>query len=444
MFIQDETGDPVWDRRFTVIRVWFPYFMLAVSLGLSLDPRINRPASGHTVLLIVALTVAVALWTYVMDTRQPVWDGHLRAKVGYFAVRWAITGALVYLNPWFGVFAFVGYIDSRRFSKPSYSFAGVVATAPLTAASNLGGFPKWSVGPVAAYVVITAFYIVLAGCFGLLARLGDVKSANRKLELDELGEANRKLQESLQENAGLHAQLVVQAREAGVLDERARMAREIHDTLAQGLTGIITQLEAAEQARGEPDQARSHLDLASRLARQSLTEARRSVQALRPRPLEVASLTDAVREMAQEWSATSRLPVSVESTGEERPLLPEIENALFRVAQEALGNVAAHAGARKVGVTLTYLDDLLLLDVRDDGIGFDPERPDPRPGRGFGLVTMRQRVQRVAGRLEIESAPGEGTALSAAVPAISAEAPEPEQPALERHLAPTAAAELSR
>jgi signal transduction histidine kinase len=233
-----------------------------------------------------------------------------------------------------------------------------------------------------------------------------------------------RLEAALEENAGLHAQLLTQAREAGVLDERQRIAREIHDTLAQGLTGIITQLEAAERGAGRPEQWRRHLDQAQALARDSLGEARRSVQALRPEPLEEATLPDALDELARRWSQTEAVELSFATTGEPRPLLAEVEATLFRVAQEALTNVAKHAGASKVGLTLSYTDQAVLLDVRDDGVGFAPRRRDGngrRDGHGFGLDGMRQRLRRVAGSLAVESAPGDGTAVSASVPAIPVE-----------------------
>ncbi len=104
-------------------------------------------------------------------------------------------------------------------------------------------------------------------------------------------------------------------------------------------------------------------------------------------------------------------------TGAAEPLLPEIEVALLRTAQEALANVAKHAGASRVGLTLSYMEDLVTLDVRDDGTGFAPEN---LTGEGFGLTVMRERVRRIAGRLAIESEPGAGTAVSACVPAILA------------------------
>jgi DNA-binding NarL/FixJ family response regulator/two-component sensor histidine kinase len=173
------------------------------------------------------------------------------------------------------------------------------------------------------------------------------------------------------------------------------MAREIHDTLAQGLTGIITQLQAAEQASQDPPERRRHFDAAVTLARESLTEARRSVHALRPEALEQARLGEALTGVARRWTERSGVPAQVTITGTVRPLPPEAESALLRTAQEALANVAKHAAATRVGVTLSYMDDEVVLDVRDDGRGFQPERAPgaPEPSAGFGLVAMRQRIE---------------------------------------------------
>ena len=115
------------------------------------------------------------------------------------------------------------------------------------------------------------------------------------------------------------------------------------------------------------------------------------------------------------------MPVEVVTTGDVQPLHPEVEVALLRTAQEALANVAKHANASRAGLTLSYMGDVVTLDVRDDGVGFDGARPEPTSaGSGFGLSAMRQRVNRVAGTLAIESEPGAGTAVSARVPAIVA------------------------
>ena len=124
-------------------------------------------------------------------------------------------------------------------------------------------------------------------------------------------QAVARLEAALEENAGLHAQLLTQAREAGVLDERQRMAREIHDTIAQGLTGIVTQLEAAEQARDRPEDWQRHVRNAIGLARESLSEARRSVEGSRPEYLETARLPEALAEVARQWSELNGIPVEV-------------------------------------------------------------------------------------------------------------------------------------
>jgi len=230
------------------------------------------------------------------------------------------------------------------------------------------------------------------------------------------------------------------------------MAGEIHDTLAQGLTGIVAQLEAARLADADPPRRRRHVDLAGRLARESLTEARRSVQALRPGPLADAQLPEALAHLAEQWNQTSGIPVRVEVDGSAVPLQPALEVTLFRAAQEALANIAKHSGATQAGVTLSYTHDVVVLDVLDNGSGFDggAAGPDgarcgdtgtataaslaavgsagamgPGPGAsvgtGYGLSAMRHRLRQVGGALEIESALGDGTTVSASVPALRLE-----------------------
>ena len=133
-----------------------------------------------------------------------------------------------------------------------------------------------------------------------------------------------------------------------------------------------------------------------------------------------ARLPDAIGDLARRWAQLNGVDAALTTTGDARPLHPDVEVALLRTAQEALANVAKHARAGRVGLTLSYLEDLVILDVRDDGAGFEPaaRRPTGSPDGGFGLTGMRHRVQRLAGRLEIESQPGAGTVVSATVPAI--------------------------
>jgi signal transduction histidine kinase len=149
---------------------------------------------------------------------------------------------------------------------------------------------------------------------------------------------------------------------------------------------------------------------------------------MRPEVLENGRLPEALVSVAHEWSALHGVRAEVTVTGTPRPLCPDVELALFRTAQEALANVAKHAGANRAGVTLSYMDDLVTLDVRDDGVGFHVERaralaavpPAELDGArgGFGLAAMRERIGRLSGTFEIESETGHGTAVSASVPTL--------------------------
>jgi signal transduction histidine kinase len=215
-------------------------------------------------------------------------------------------------------------------------------------------------------------------------------------------------------------------RQAGVLRERQRMAQEIHDTLAQGFTSIVMNLEAAEGIL-PPDaaQARHYLDQARHTARESLTEARRLVWALRPEALKSATLPEALGRLTERWSEESCITADVTVTGSPRPLSPEIETTLFRMAQEALANVRKHARASRVALTLSYMGGCVALDARDDGIGFDPFQASAeardRTSGGFGLKGMRERVEQAGGSLSVESTPGEGTTLAVELPASAPE-----------------------
>ena len=144
------------------------------------------------------------------------------------------------------------------------------------------------------------------------------------------------------------------------------------------------------------------------------------MQALRPQTLDSAGLPDAIGEVVETWSGRYGVAAELITTGTPRPLLPQIETTLLRTAQEALANVARHAAAGRVALTLSYMEDVVTLDVRDDGTGFDPDVPrEPTAEGGYGLAAMRERLLRIAGRLEVESEPGGGTALSACVPAVT-------------------------
>jgi signal transduction histidine kinase/ligand-binding sensor domain-containing protein len=202
-----------------------------------------------------------------------------------------------------------------------------------------------------------------------------------------------------------------------VLDERARLAREIHDTLAQGFVGISSQLDAvALTLNGHLESARKHLDLARKMARHSLTEARRSVMDLRASALEGQDLPAALSEAARQWTAGSPVKVHVDVEGSSRKLPEEMEQHLLRIAQEAVTNTVKHAHAKEVWIRLNMDNGKLRMRVADDGEGFEQTDAFSDVGGHFGLLGMRERAERLGGDLQLRSELGEGTEVEVTVP----------------------------
>jgi signal transduction histidine kinase len=409
-----------WERRENSLLGALPYFLIAVGTLISL----LQPLWGVLVptAAIVGLSVLATTWVLWFYTLHPAWRANRTLMAIYYSGVIVLAGAMVVLSPWFAIFAFLGYIHAFHCLSGRWRFVGVGATATIMAAAQIGGPANINGETWWGWLILVMFNMVVAGAFAFFGEETEQRNVRQKQALVELGETNAKLEAALAENAGLHAQLLVQAREAGVLDERQRMAREIHDTLAQGLAGILAQLQAAEQVPERPEVWRRHLTTAMNLARESLAEARRTVHAVEPQMLADARLPDAISDVTQRWSAVHSIDAVLTTTGDARPMHADVEVTLLRTAQEALANVAKHARASRVGLTLSYMEDLVTLDVRDDGVGFEPnvKRANGSTNGGFGLAGMRQRVQRLAGRLDIESEPGGGTAISASVPAIPA------------------------
>lgn len=388
-----------WERRETVLLRVIPHVLLVIPTVITfLQPAPSRAYLFGT----LAIVAAAAGWVLALDTLNPTWQlEHRKLSVLYYLGLLAFSTVLILRAPWYGIFAFAGYFRAFDCLTGVWRFIGVGANALLLALSQVGGVEGVRFAGLPSFLVLCSLNVTMAGAFCYFGWRTVERDKKRKQTVIELEAA-------LEENAGLHAQLLAQAREAGMLDERQRMAREIHDTLAQGLIGIITQLEAAEQ---NPAQWHRHRDTAVGLARESLSEARRSVHAVRPEALENARLPEALADVVRRWSEINEVAAEVTTTGTARPLHPDVEVTLLRTAQEALANVAKHANASRVGLTLSYMEDLVTLDVRDDGAGFAGTN-----GSGFGLTAMRQRMQGLDGRLEIESEPGTGTAISAVIP----------------------------
>ncbi|MBW8486795.1 sensor histidine kinase [Actinomadura sp. PM05-2] len=405
------------ERRENRILLASPYVVVGATTAIAL---LNEHPSAGRAAATLGAAAALLAWVagFVTLRRGRPLPGP--AAYAFIGGVLALLGVLITLDPMFGFVSILAY-SHLQVLPPRGRLPGVVPVAALAALSQVGG-PGSVHGTVwAVYAAVFAVNVALAGSLCYFLWRGDEESQRRRAVIEELAEANARLEEMMRENAGLHAQLLVQAREAGVHDERQRMAGEIHDTIAQGLAGVVTQLQAARQAHGRGGDWLRHLDLAQEMARGGLAEARRSVHALRPAALEEAALPDALAGVTARWSELHRVPAEMTTTGTVRAMHPEVEGTLLRTAQEALANVAKHAGASRVAVTLSYMGDQVTLDVRDDGAGFAPDRP--RGGSesgGYGLAAMRRRVARVAGTLAVESEPGAGTAVSASVPAVPA------------------------
>jgi PAS domain S-box-containing protein len=205
-----------------------------------------------------------------------------------------------------------------------------------------------------------------------------------------------------------------QSRQAAILEERNRMARDIHDTLAQGFTGVIVQLEAAEDAIScsRRKEANEHLQRAAELARRSLSEARRSVRALRPEALQAGNVWDALQGIIKNTTAGTALHTKFELRGQLRDIPPVWQENLLHIGQEGLTNALKYAHARNFETRLTSHAKELRLELRDDGDGFEVNaRHD-----GFGLAGMRERVEQMGGSLKITSARGKGTRLVITLP----------------------------
>jgi signal transduction histidine kinase len=205
------------------------------------------------------------------------------------------------------------------------------------------------------------------------------------------------------------AELAAAHHERGVLAERERVAREVHDTLAQGYTSIVMLAQSAVANLAEhPDAARERLALIEEVARDNLREARAVVAALMPVELDGRTLRDALAALADRFGRETGIPVTLSVDTDTGGLRRDEQVVLLRTAQETLSNTRRHADAHAVSMRLRRAEGRLVLDIRDDGVGFDADAP-----AGNGLVGLRRRLDEVGGTLQIETAPGRGTRVVA-------------------------------
>ncbi|MFF7358450.1 MULTISPECIES: sensor histidine kinase [Streptomyces] len=397
---------------------WGPWALLTVGVvAAAISARavgMDRPGMVVCAVLVPVAVVLQLCWGAVKRKRPDP----SRTDVCLYLLRWALAFMLTWANPFFAFYAVTGYYTAGRELPRRLVLPGLFLTAVTMAGSEIGGWPPHGLFLWLGFCLVLAVNMGMVTVFTRYAVQEQDRAAVQAGTIDELERTNTALQQALDENAALHAQLLVQAREAGVADERRRLAAEIHDTIAQGLTGIIAQLQVVANA---PDltTARTHLERASALARHSLGEARRSVHNLAPVALAADGLPEALKKTVAEWGERTGVRADFTVTGTTEQLHDEVSATLLRIAQEALSNAARHARASRVGVTLSFMGDEVTLDIRDDGTGFDPAAvPERTRGGGFGLDGMRARAERIAGSLTLESEPGHGTAVSARVPLV--------------------------
>lgn len=384
-----------WQRLLLIWHGLF-YALLSVLTGILLVQPQYSDQQTRTVLF----SGLLALW-YALTIRWQRQEvlGRDPYLLAYFVVGWLVWFALTYIDLLYMFLLLALFPHVFITLKQRWANGGALLLAGLAALRQTTSAPQ---GTADVWLIIM-LAATLAG-IGLATFINAIirQSSERRELIAQLEAAQR--------------DLALAERAAGIFQERARLAREIHDTLAQGLISIVTQLEAAESVADDPHQAQTHVQMAKESARDSLTEARRFVWELRTEQPTPQAFELLLRETVAQWSRRHALRAQFISTGTPTALSPLQQSELVRILGEALVNIAHHAQAQQVTVTLSYLDAEISLDVQDDGIGFDPAETAHTPRGGFGLIGMRERAEALGGRLIIESAPQEGTTIVAQIP----------------------------
>ncbi|MET0133596.1 MAG: sensor histidine kinase [Kibdelosporangium sp.] len=371
--------------------LWDLYFALAYAAVVTLVLTVSQePTVAARWGATAALTVIAVL--YLLTGRRDIILDRRGWRSGVFAaVAIGGLGVSMYLAPISGYGMFV--VIPLMFMSQRLVVAVVLVVVTLSISSALSVLRDPDQGFTGALipVVIGTVFSVMIGVW-----------IDRVIaQSSERGQLIKELEASQAEVARL-------SHEAGVTTERERLAGEIHDTLAQGFTSIVTLVQAAESELGRDEsRVREHLELAVRTARENLAESRALVAALAPAELTESSVVDAIRRQGAKTMEQDSVIVLFDVHGDRRPLPTSVEVVLLRTVQESLSNVRKHADAGTAEIVLSYQDSSVVLLVTDDGAGFDPSSQTS----GFGLRGMRSRVEQVGGSLTVTSSPGAGTTV---------------------------------
>lgn len=351
--------------------------------------------TGHHAVVAVGGAAAVAAW-YLLGIVLARRRAPRAAALGWLLVLTAGCAALV-----------VGSVDFVWLAFPLF----LLYTQLLPLRAALPSVAVLTVGVIAALGVDRGVIDAAAVIGPIVGAAVAVVITVVYRDLRREAEARARLVDEL---TAAQERLAATQRRAGTLAERERVARDIHDTVTQSLSSIVLVLRSAREGYADaPPAARAQLQTALDAARAALEDTRRLIRALTPAELVGRSLPEALRRLV---AHRADLDVQLVVDGDPYPLPTPVAVALLRAAQEGIANVSAHAGAGRVGLTLTFQPHAVSVDVVDDGKGFDPQRPGgPTTGTGMGLDVMRSRLAEVGGTLVVESAPGLGTALGATV-----------------------------
>jgi len=345
----------------------------------------------------VAPAVALLGWYVAGAARTPRWSTTARG-LWLFGLS-SLCLAAVWVSADFAWVSFAVFVIFANTLPPAFAFSSIALLAAGTGGVLVDRWPQD--GHWAAQIIGPAVGAAVAGTLVGISRLAAAESAERQRLLDQLIATRDDL-------ARAHL-------EAGVRTEHERLARDIHDTLAQGFTSVVLAARRLRHAALEGDETvvLDEIDHVEQLGGEGVEDARRLVGRLPPVELDDRSLPAALDLLSCRGPFDGEAVVEVRVDGPTRRLPPDVDIALLRVGQEAVANARRHAGADRIVVTLTYQSDAVRLDVADDGVGFDPAR---RRTRGFGLSSMRGRIEQLAGDFVVESTPGAGVVVSAAVP----------------------------
>ncbi|MFJ3959185.1 sensor histidine kinase [Arthrobacter sp. NPDC090010] len=372
----------------------------ALSLGGTPTPAAALVFALAVLLAAVYLGGTAAEKRHALDASRFDPVPYARVWLGAVVLLWA---ALLFFSADFAWLAFPLFFLQLHLLPRGWGLLAVVATTAALVVALILHTPDGTVN--AALVIGPGFGAVFAVITGLSYQA-----------LYREAEEQRRVAEVLR---ATRSELAASQREAGVLSERARLAREIHDTLAQGLSSIVLMSRATERSldSGDLTSARERLRVVEDTASAALEQARDFVRS--PGTSAGTELPDMLRSLCadtqrQAQAAGEPLEVRFELSGDPREVPAELSQALLRASQASLANVLRHAHATRAVLTLGFLEDELTLDVYDDGVGFDPETPVP--GAGLGLGLLRSRLLALGGGVVLESAPGEGAVVAIRVP----------------------------